>query len=92
MGLREYPARFCDQTPFIGRRFMYDREKEKYEERLYEGRLQVKPDMMFAKLDTPNGLQVIWQHGTWSELRPVDWSGHGDGVQRHGPARLDYPK
>ena len=70
MAMREYPARFCDQTPFTGRRHAYNRETERYEERLFEGRLQVNPEKMFAEVDTPNGVQVLWQHGSWTGFGP----------------------
>ena len=70
MAMREYPARFCDETPFAGRRYAYNRDTERHEIRLFEGRLQVNPQKMFAEIDSPNGLQVLWQHGSWFDFGP----------------------
>ena len=66
MALREYECRFCDETPFVGRRYGWNKENERYEIRLYEARLQVKPDKMFAqRLKSPNGIPILWSHGSW---------------------------
>ena len=71
MALREYTdCLFCDETKFVGRRYSYsyDEEKERYvlKERLYEARLQVDPEHMFAeRLKSRNGIQVLWSHGSW---------------------------
>ena len=63
MPLREYPARFCDQTPFVGRRYARNPEEDRYEIRLFEARLQVDQKHMFAeRLKSPNGIQVMWVH------------------------------
>ena len=70
MTMRDYEAIFCDETPFTGRRYAYNRETERYEVRLFEGRLQVTPEKMFADIDSPNGIQVLWQHGSWSDFGP----------------------
>lgn len=82
MAIRDYTARFCDQTPFIGRRWAYDPEKEKYGVRLFEGRLQVKPDKMFAELSTPNGIPVLWAHGEGSAPGNGGWFGFGAAIGR----------
>ena len=37
MAMRDYEAIFCDETPFVGRRWAYNREDERYEVRLFEG-------------------------------------------------------
>ena len=70
MTMRDYEAVFCDETPFTGRRYAYNRETERYEVRLFEGRLQVNAEKMFADIDSPNGIQVLWQHGSWSDFGP----------------------
>ena len=70
MTMRDYEAIFCDETPFTGRRYAYNRETERYEVRLFEGRLQVTPEKMFADIDSPNGIQVLWQHGSWFDFGP----------------------
>ena len=44
MTMRDYEAIFCDETPFIGRRYAYNRETERYEVRLFEGRLAGTPE------------------------------------------------
>ena len=66
MALREYTCRFVDETAFIGRRYAYDPDEEKYAIRLFEARLTVTPEFMFANIDTANGIQVLWQHGSMS--------------------------
>ena len=70
MAMRDYEAIFCDETPFVGRRWAYNREDDRYEVRLFEGRLQVNPEKMFADVGTPNGVQLLWQHGTWTGFGP----------------------
>ena len=70
MTMRDYEAIFCDETPFVGRRWAYNRDEERYEVRLFEGRLQVNAEKMFADIDTPNGIQVLWQHGSWDGFGP----------------------
>ena len=65
MALTEFECRFASEMPFVGRRYAYDPEEEKYSIRLYEGRLQVTPEMMFADLGSPNGIPVLWSHGSW---------------------------
>ena len=70
MTMRDYPAVFCNEDPFTGRRWAYNRDEERYEVRLFEGRLQVNPEKMFADIDSPNGVQVLWQHGSWMDFGP----------------------
>ena len=70
MTMRDYPAEFCSETPFTGRRYAYNRETERYEIRLFEARLQVTPEKMFADVGSPNGIQMLWQHGSWSDFGP----------------------
>ena len=82
MPIRNYSAIFCDQTPFIGRRYAYDPEKEKYSTRLFEGRLQVTKDKMFAELNTPNSIPVLWAHGEGSAPGNSTWFGHGAAIGR----------
>ena len=66
MAFREYECRFCDETPFVGSRYAYNPEDRRYERRLFEARLQVRPDKMFAqRLKSPNGIPVLWSHGSW---------------------------
>ena len=63
MPLREYECRFCDQTPFKGRRYARNPEEDRYEIRLFEARLQVDLKHMFAeRLKSPNGIPVMWVH------------------------------
>ena len=72
MAMTEYECRFASEMPFVGRRYAYDPDEEKYSIRLYEGRLQVNPEMMFADLSTPNGIQVLWAHGSfWGDAPAV---------------------
>ena len=61
---------FATRRRSHGRRFAYNRETERYEVRLFEGRLQVNAAKMFADIDSPNGVQVLWQHGSWSDFGP----------------------
>ena len=83
MAIREYEdCLFCDQTPFIGRRYAFNRETERYEERLFEARLQVKPDKMFARLDGRNGIQMLWAHGMGSAPGNGAWFGFGPAIGR----------
>ena len=70
MTMRDYPAIFCNETPFTGRRYAYNRDTERNEVRLFEGRLQVTPEKMFADIASPNGIQVLWQHGSWDGFGP----------------------
>ena len=65
MGAVEFECRFCDEGKMLGWRWMYDRDQEKWVKRMYEARLQVNPDMMFADLSGPSALPVLWWHG-WS--------------------------
>lgn len=71
MPIREYLGRAASEEKFIGRYLAYDGESGKLEERMYEGQLQVKPDKMFADLSTPNGIPVLWQHGTFDGYGPA---------------------
>ena len=63
MALIEYPCRFCDQTPFFGRRYARNPDTDRHEIRLFEGRLQVTPLTMFAYINSPPGVPVMWVHG-----------------------------
>ena len=65
--MHEFECRFCDETPFIGLRYAYDREQDRRVMRHYEARLQVRPAKMVAELGTPNGVQVLWSHGGWRD-------------------------
>ena len=66
MPIENFPVEcFCDETPFAGFRWVYDREDQRYTLRRYEGRLTVTPEKMFANINSPNGIQLLWQHGGW---------------------------
>ena len=83
MAMREYEdCVFCDETPFTGRRFAYNRESERYEIRLFEARLQVNPEKIFADLSTPNGIQMLWSHGAGSAAGNSGWFGFGAAIGR----------
>ena len=75
MAIRKYEVRYCDQTPFYGWRYSYDREAEKWTQRYYEARLQVKPDMIYADLGTPAGIPILWSHNRM-------WEGSGQAIGR----------
>ena len=79
---------FASEAPFVGRRWAYNREEERYEVRLFEGRLQVTPEKMFADIGTPNGIQLLWQHGIVERLRPVDGSSFRNGFRGQGARGL----
>ena len=66
----------------LGRRYAFNRETDRYEERIFEARLQVKPDKMFAFLDTRNGIQLLWSHGAGSARGNGGWCGPGPAIGR----------
>ena len=62
MPIKRYSAVVATEFPMLGRRYVYNREEEKLEIRIYDARLTVSPSTLFARLDTPNGVQVLWSH------------------------------
>ena len=52
-----------------GAAMRYNRETERYEERLFEARLQVKPDKMFARLDGPGTESRCCGRTAWARRR-----------------------
>ena len=75
MAMTEYECRFASEVPFVGSRYVRDPDDDSYfpkmMRRLFEGRLQVNPEMMFADLSTPNGIPVLWAHGSWDGRAPA---------------------
>ena len=67
MALFEYPARFCDESPFTFRRLMYDDDEGRWRWRFTEARLQVNPRTMFADIGTPAGVPILWSHNAWTQ-------------------------
>ena len=65
MAMIEYEARFASEMPFVGRRWARDPDDDRYSIRLFEGRLQCDPAHMFADVNSPSGIQVLWAHGSW---------------------------
>ena len=66
MATRDFDARFADETPFFaGWRHVYDREAGEWSRRYQEFRLSLSPKTVIAPMDTPNGVQVLYQHGSW---------------------------
>ena len=61
MPMREYSAIFATDEPFRGWRMAYD-EEDGFEIREYEARLPMSADKIFANLDTPSGVQVMFAH------------------------------
>ena len=71
MPIKRYSAVLATEHPMPGRRYAYNREDDKFEVRVYEAKLTVDNTHLFAKLDTPNGVPVLWSHQSgvsfWSD-------------------------
>ena len=63
MPIREYAGLLCDETPWTGLRYAYDPEDSRWKTRLFVANLQVGDKTMIAHMDTPAGVQQLWQHG-----------------------------
>ena len=92
MPMSEFEVEFCSEVPFYGRRWGYNRDIERYEERVFLASLQVRPDKMIAQLDTPAGVGVLWRHGDWAQSDPSigrALSMHFEGTKLLGNVRID---
>lgn len=69
--MHEYEVVFATSTPFFEWFWSYDREKERYLPRLTACTLDLRPSKLFAKLDTPAGVGVLWRHGDWMGQAPA---------------------
>ena len=61
MAIREYECIFATDEPFRGWRLAYD-EDEGFQVRMYEARLPMSADSIFADLNTPSGIQMMAYH------------------------------
>ena len=73
MPMAEYECIFATDEPFRGFRLVYD-EDEGFKVRVYEARLPISADMIFADLDTPSGVQILFAHNGYQQSlgRAVD--------------------
>ena len=71
MAKAEYECIFATDEPFRDYGWGYDEDKGLHL-RLWEGRLPMNADMIFADLETPSGIQVLFGHNPIGS-RSVAW-------------------
>ena len=62
----KYECTFATDELFRGFRFCYDEDKG-FHVRVYEARLPISADMIFADFSTPSGVQVLFAHNGYSQ-------------------------
>ena len=65
MASAEYECIFATDEPFRGYRLSYN-EDDGLQVRVWEARLPISADMIFADFDTPSGVQVCFSHDPYS--------------------------
>ena len=80
MPMAEYECIFATNEPFRGYRFCYDEDKG-FHVRVYEARLPISADMIFADFDTP-----VWCAGATSHTTPTAASQSGAWCRRSSRA------
>ena len=66
MAKAEYECIFATDEPFRGYSLVYDEDKG-FHLRLWEARLPMSADMIFADLETPSGVQVLFGHNPYRQ-------------------------
>ena len=66
MPMAEYECIFATDEPFRGYRLAHN-EDDGFQVRVYEARLPISEDMIFADFSTPSGVQVLFVHNGYRQ-------------------------